>query len=461
MKKSLITLLIICLFVPTILLGQTNTHISGIIRNVSGNGVADVNVYVSRVEQKYSVFASCLSGTDGSFTLSFKAPVDSICINVSGLNITPTSVICDNKSQNRDIIVDEKAQEIDEVVVRAPKIYSKGDTISYYVASFQSKNDISIGQVLRRLPGITVSDAGQISYKGQPIKNFYIEGLDLMKGRYGIATNNIDPNSISTIEVLENHQDIKALKDLKPEERASINLKLKSGVKGVFNLIATLGGGYVDKLLWDNELITTYFQRNSQLLATYKGNNSGTDLESELRSIAEMNKDLSELPFWNNPNFERVARYILMHSPYAYMDYNELLFNSQQERKELPTGTCLPFTKKIFVTVSGKIMPCEKISYKYQLGTIKDQKVNIDFEAIAQMYNSYYDRVRQTCRKCFNHKGCLCCIFNNGQLESHFARCSYFVTSIDNKSMQMEVNDFLRKYPEAYSYIMQQYEVIL
>ncbi len=93
MKKSLITLLIICLFVPTILLGQTNTHISGIIRNVSGNGVADVNVYVSRVEQKYSVFASCLSGTDGSFTLSFKAPVDSICINVSGLNITPTSVI--------------------------------------------------------------------------------------------------------------------------------------------------------------------------------------------------------------------------------------------------------------------------------------------------------------------------------------------------------------------------------
>ena len=113
MKKSLITLLIICLFVPTILLGQTNTHISGIIRNVSGNGVADVNVYVSRVEQKYSVFASCLSGTDGSFTLSFKAPVDSICINVSGLNITPTSVICDNKSQNRDIIVDEKAQEIE------------------------------------------------------------------------------------------------------------------------------------------------------------------------------------------------------------------------------------------------------------------------------------------------------------------------------------------------------------
>ena len=283
--RILFIALVLCFVCICSVAGQTTTQISGIVKNVSGNGVADVNVYVSRVEQKYSVFASCLSGTDGSFTLSFKAPVDSVCINVSGLNITPTSVICENKTQHKDIIVDEKAQEIDEVVIRAPKIYSKGDTISYNMAQFQSKNDISISQVLKRLPGITVSDAGQISYKGQPIKNFYIEGLDLMKGRYGIATNNIDPNSISTIEVLESHQDIKALKDLKPEERASINLKLKSGVKGVFNLIATLGGGYEDKLLWDNELIATYFQRNSQLLATYKGNNSGSDLETEIRSF--------------------------------------------------------------------------------------------------------------------------------------------------------------------------------
>ena len=123
------------------------------------------------------------------------------------------------------------------------------------------------------MPGITVSDAGQISYQGKPIKNFYIEGLDLMKGHYGIATNNIDPNNIATVQVLENHQDIKALKGLRPEEQASINLRLKEGVKGVFNLIATLGGGYGDKGLWNNSAIATYFRRNSQYLVTYKGNN--------------------------------------------------------------------------------------------------------------------------------------------------------------------------------------------
>ncbi len=106
-----------------------------------------------------------------------------------------------------------------------------------------------------------------------------------MKGHYGIATNNIDPNNIATVQVLENHQDIKALKGLRPEEQASINLRLKEGVNGVFNLIATLGGGYGGEGLWNNSAIATYFRRNSQFLATYKGDDTGEDLSQELYSF--------------------------------------------------------------------------------------------------------------------------------------------------------------------------------
>ena len=162
------------------------------------------------------------------------------------MEIAPARIIIPNRTGNYDLHVEERVVELKEVIVNAKKIYSHGDTINYNVASFLSQTDQSVADVLRKMPGITVSDAGQISYQGKPIKNLYIEGLDLMKGRYGIATNNIDPNNIATVQVLENHQDIKALKDLRPEEQASINLRLKEGVKGVFNLIATLGGGYDD-----------------------------------------------------------------------------------------------------------------------------------------------------------------------------------------------------------------------
>ena len=210
---------------------------------------------------------------------------DSLILKASSVEIAPAQITVPNRTDSYEIIVENRTVELKEVVVKSKKIYSHGDTVNYNVSSFLSSTDQSIADVLRKMPGITVSDAGQISYQGKPIKNLYIEGLDLMKGHYGIATNNIDPGNIATVQVLENHQDIKALKGLRPEEQASINLRLKEGVKGVFNLIATLGGGYGDEGLWNNSAIATYFRRNSQFLVTYKGNNTGEDLSQELYSF--------------------------------------------------------------------------------------------------------------------------------------------------------------------------------
>ena len=62
--------------------------------------------------------------------------------------------------------------------------------------------------------------------------------------------------------------------------------------------------------------------------------------------------------FQESTSYDTVARYLQMHSPYFYLSYNELLYG-KNSRKSVPTGTCLPFGKKVFITVSGKILPCE------------------------------------------------------------------------------------------------------
>ncbi len=259
--------------------------ISGKVSNTEGGGVDFVSVIASPTNAPKTILASAFTDENGKFQMSVKSECDSLILKASSVEIAPAQITVPNRSGSYDIIVENRAVELKEVVVKSKKIYSQGDTINYNVGSFLSQTDQSIADVLKKMPGITVSDAGQVSYQGKPIKNFYIEGLDLMKGHYGIATNNIDPNNIATVQVLENHQDIKALKGLRPEEQASINLRLKEGVKGVFNLITTIGGGYGDKGLWNNSAIATYFRRNSQFLATYKGNNTGEDLSQELYSF--------------------------------------------------------------------------------------------------------------------------------------------------------------------------------
>ena len=260
-------------------------EICGVVKTAQGKGVDFANVIISPANFPKQIISSAFTDENGRFSISAHSECDSLLLKASSIEISPATIKIPNRSGTHDIIVEDKTIELKEVVVKSKKIYSQGDTINYNVASFLSQNDQALADVLKKMPGITVAESGQVSYQGKPIKNFYIEGLDLMKGHYGIATNNIDPNNIATVQVLENHQDIKALKGLRPEEQASINIRLKEGVKGVFNLIATLGGGYGDDMLWNNSAIATYFKRNSQFLATYKGNNTGEDLSQELYSF--------------------------------------------------------------------------------------------------------------------------------------------------------------------------------
>ena len=282
MKQSSIILLMAFCFV---LQSFSQSNISGVVKNTEGGSVDFVSVIASPTNAPKTILASAFTDENGEFQMSVKSECDSLILKASSVEIAPAQITVPNRTDSYEIIVENRTVELKEVVVKSKKIYSQGDTINYNVGSFLSQTDQSIADVLKKMPGISVSDAGQISYQGKPVKNLYIEGLDLMKGHYGIATNNIDPNNIATVQVLENHQDIKALKGLRPEEQASINLRLKEGVKGVFNLIATIGGGYGDEGLWNNSAIATYFRRNSQFLATYKGNNTGEDLSQELYSF--------------------------------------------------------------------------------------------------------------------------------------------------------------------------------
>lgn len=164
--------------------------------------------------------------------------------------------------------------------------------------------------------------------------------------------------------------------------------------------------------------------------------------------------------FKDAPNFDNVAKYFQMYSEYFFSDYNELLYLSNTNKNKPPTGTCLPFSKKIFISSQGKIFPCERIGATYSLGKIENGVMQLDFQSIADKYNLYYSKISPVCSKCSDYKGCLNCFFNTGQLISPNAKCNYFVTPKEFQLMQEEIYDFVRTFPESYNYIMTKYEII-
>ena len=226
------------------------------------------------------------SDTDskGHYRLEFTAEADSLAVTAAGLTIGNHVKIVANRSMRLDFRAGRHDIELEEVTVRAQKIEQRGDTIDYLVGAYQQQGDRVIGDVLKRMPGIEVADNGTIKYNGKAINKFYVEEMDLLQGRYGIATNNINAGDVATVQVLEHHQPKKMLQGKSITDDVAINLKLKDSAKGTVAVNSMLGAGVGSNPLWAAELVGMYFGKARQNMTLYKGNNSGDDVSAELAS---------------------------------------------------------------------------------------------------------------------------------------------------------------------------------
>lgn len=166
-----------------------------------------------------------------------------------------------------------------EVTVRLKPIEQSRDTIKYNVAAFAGRDDHYLEDVLKKLPGVEVAENGTITYKGNAINQFTIEGQNLLGSRYNQATRNLPVEAVAQIQVMENDQPVRALKDSRPTDRATLNVKLKHGYKTrpFGELQAGIGGG--GKLLWNNYLNLIRIADSNQMLITAKMNNNGENLD--------------------------------------------------------------------------------------------------------------------------------------------------------------------------------------
>lgn len=270
---------------------KAQTKISGFVY-YQGQAIQGVSVMV-KAGTAATVLAYSVSNVKGAYALDFKSMADSVTITVSGFNFKKQSSVFLNRNQNLNFNVTSQVINLKEIKVTPPRIHKLNDTLNYLVDGFTDKNDRTIGDVLKKMPGIKVNDDGSITYNNKPINKFYIENKDLLQGRYGIATNNLEAKDVATVQVLENHQPIKALKDREFTDQGAINLKLKDSAKGILVGNAQLGAG-VSPLLWNNELFSSYFNKKRQNMNTYKGNNSGDDVVTELSSFYSPNIDRSQ-----------------------------------------------------------------------------------------------------------------------------------------------------------------------
>ena len=146
------------------------------------------------------ILAYAISDNNGEYSLNINSELDSLQVNVSYIGYAKQSRIISNKNQVLNFNLLESTEKLKEVIVKSASITKRGDTINYSVNSFKDQKDRVIADVLRKLPGIEVLVDGKILYQGKPIQKYYIEGLDLLEGKYNLANNNLPVSSVSKVQ---------------------------------------------------------------------------------------------------------------------------------------------------------------------------------------------------------------------------------------------------------------------
>ena len=217
------------------------------------------------------------SDANGCFTISLSQAADSVSFRCMGYETLTLPKTADFSK----VVMRTKATQLHDVIVEAPDIYAKGDTLVFNVGRYAKPEDNAIIDVIKRLPGIKVEDDGTIKYQGKPINKFYLDGNDFIGGQYGLATNNISYKDVASVEVMENHQPVKALEGIEFPEEAGINLKLKEDAR-MRPVGVAQGALGAEPLLYDASLFTMNLAKKLQSMITLKVDNTGWNPESQI-----------------------------------------------------------------------------------------------------------------------------------------------------------------------------------
>ena len=327
-------------------------------------------------------------------------------------------------------------------------------------------------------------------YGGEPLLNVpfiqqvinYIESLNPIgkKFHYNMTTNAI---------LLDRYMDFLA------ENEFRLLISLDGDEKGQSYRVDTKGKNSFDKVLANIQLLRSkypsYFEHyvmfnsvlhnRNEVESTYRFikdkfgkepmisplNNSGVRkdklqefyqaYQNVATSIQKANncEALKNELFIKSPETGALVNSIYHHTGNVFNDYNDLLLGREGSSFP-PSGTCIPFSKKMFITVKGRILQCEKIDHEFALGQITNKKVELNLEQAARQHNKYTFRYMNQCKTCAAKQLCTQCVYQIDDIHDKTSKCYSYYSATQHEKQKEYYMDHLDKHPELYNRILKE-----
>jgi hypothetical protein len=205
-----------------------------------------------------------------------------LLISCLGYETIYQTVKANPKSILPDIYLNEKSVKLSETIVvgKRAEMEVKTDTLEYNSAAYKLQQNAVVEDLLKKLPGITISEEGKILVNGKEVKRVMVDGKDFFRSNPNLSIKNIPASIMDKLQIIDDKSELSKLTGVDDgEENVVINITIQKDKKRGWLVSNNLGGGSELKGVEDNILrysVNSFAARlinESQLGIVANGNN--------------------------------------------------------------------------------------------------------------------------------------------------------------------------------------------
>lgn len=391
MKRTL--LFILTLFVTIVSYAQSSLT-GKIVDKMDSEPLTNASIVILNQDSILKHFTR--ANEDGRFEIKSVLPGDYLMlVTYPKFEVISKPIKVEDKDiKLEDIEVSSQMNLIEEVVVtqRIP-IRIKGDTIEYDAGSFETEKNAKLEDLLRRLPGLTVSADGAITAHGKSVSKVLIDGEEFFGYDPKIAIRNVRADAVDKVQVYERRSEEAELTGIDDGVREqTVNVVLKEEARhGLFGNAEAM---YGTEDLYVANLFAAKFNRTERIGITANTNNMGASgREGSLRMNNQIHGEPQNTSLGANYENQFFDRKVNVNANYSFnnsSDRNE----RESFNKEILSDDELEETRRTSNTFSENQSHAVRTQFRARIDST--QNMDIRFNANRSQRENGSASARQT-----------------------------------------------------------------
>ena len=269
-------LLLLLLMPMVVLAALAQRNVTGtIVENETGDALPQTTVRLLRTDS--TLVKGTLTKLDGKFSMNAPSAGKYILqVTCVGYKSYTKNI---SISGDKDVALGTITMKPDAIMLKgatvtgqAAKVTLKADTFVYNASAYRTPEGSVVEELVKRLPGAQIDDAGKITINGKEVKKIMVDGKEFMTGDTKTAMKNLPTSIVERVRAYDQKSDLARVSGIDDgEEETVLDFGIKQGMNKGMMVNADLAAG--TKHRYSGRIFGGYMKDDLKLFLMSSANN--------------------------------------------------------------------------------------------------------------------------------------------------------------------------------------------